>query len=287
MTGHRPGDGINRWRNASPAVPARDNGTMAEHTQLIDAINIRTSIRSYDPDPIDDDTARQLDMTIDAVNMLADAHIQLVRDQPAVFADANASGHLNNAANYLAVVGPKDDDEARERAGFYTERVVLAATLRGLGTCWVGGSWDRSEAARHCRLSAGEELYLGVVIGYPERHFDRMAKSYTELAAMRDAHRESKTYEQFTAPMGDEARAAAPDWFKAGVQAAMKAPSAMNRQPIVFSYNPDDDTAAAMIDPNVESGQALNDLGIAKLHFQIGAGSGTWAWGDGGLFIHR
>ena len=283
MTGHRPGDGINRWRNASPAVPARDNGSMAEHTQLIDAINIRTSIRSYDPDPIDDDTARQLDMTIDAVNMLADAHIQLVRDQPAVFADANASGHLNNAANYLAVVGPKDDG-ARERAGFYTERVVLAATLRGLGTCWVGGSWDRSKAARHCRLSAGEELYLGVVIGYPERHFDRMAKSYTELAAMRDAHRESKTYEQFTAPMSDEARAAAPDWFKAGVQAAMKA---MNRQPIVFSYNPDDDTAAAMIDPNVESGQALNDLGIAKLHFQIGAGSGTWAWGDGGLFIHR
>lgn len=286
MTGHRPGDGINRWRNASPAVPARDNGSMAEHTQLIDAINIRTSIRSYDPDPIDDDTARQLDMTIDAVNMLADAHIQLVRDQPAVFADANASGHLNNAANYLAVVGPKDDG-ARERAGFYTERVVLAATLRGLGTCWVGGSWDRSKAARHCRLSAGEELYLGVVIGYPERHFDRMAKSYTELVAMRDAHRESKTYEQFTAPMSDEARAAAPDWFKAGVQAAMKAPSAMNRQPIVFSYNPDDDTAAAMIDPNVESGQALNDLGIAKLHFQIGAGSGTWAWGDGGLFIHR
>ena len=286
MTGHRPGDGINRWRNASPAVPARDNGSMAEHTQLIDAINIRTSIRSYDPDPIDDDTARQLDMTIDAVNMLADAHIQLVRDQPAVFADANASGHLNNAANYLAVVGPKDDG-ARERAGFYTERVVLAATLRGLGTCWVGGSWDRSKAARHCRLSAGEELYLGVVIGYPERHFDRMAKSYTELAAMRDAHRESKTYEQFTAPMSDEARAAAPDWFKAGVQAAMKAPSAMNRQPIVFSYNPDDDTATAMIDPNVESGQALNDLGIAKLHFQIGAGSGTWAWGDGGLFIHR
>lgn len=105
-------------------------------------------------------------MTIDAVNMLADAHIQLVRDQPAVFADANASGHLNNAANYLAVVGPKDDDGARERAGFYTERVVLAATLRGLGTCWVGGSWDRSEAARHCRLSAGEELYLGVVIGF-------------------------------------------------------------------------------------------------------------------------
>lgn len=260
---------------------------MAEHTQLIDAVNIRTSIRSYDPDPIDDDTARQLDMTIDAVNMLAGVRIQLVRDQPAVFADANASGHLRNAANYLAVVGPKDDDEARERAGFYTERVVLAATLRGLGTCWVGGSWNRDEARRHCRVAEDEDLYLGVVIGHPERHLERMARSYGELAAFRDGHRESKTYEQFTSPMSDEDRAAAPDWFTAGVESAMKAPSAMNRQPIVFSYDPAGDTAAAMIDPHVESGQALNDLGIAKLHFQIGAGAGTWAWGDGGLFIHR
>lgn len=260
---------------------------MAEHTQLIDAINIRTAVRAYDPDPIDDDQARQLDMTIDAVNTLSGVSIQLVRNQPAVFADANASGHLTNAVNYLAVVGPNNDDEARERAGFYTERVVLAATLRGLGTCWVAGSWNRDEATRHCHVADGEELYLGVVIGHPEHHLDRMAMSYDELVSFRDSHRGSKTYEQFTAPMSDEARATAPDWFKAGVEAAMKAPSALNRQPIVFFYNPEDDTAAAMIDPNVETGQAMNDLGIAKLHFQIGAGSGTWAWGDGGLFLHR
>ena len=33
-------------------------GGMAEHTQLIDAINIRTAVRAYDDEPIDDDTAR-------------------------------------------------------------------------------------------------------------------------------------------------------------------------------------------------------------------------------------
>ena len=37
-------------------------GGMAEHTQLIDAINIRTAVRAYDDEPIDDDTARQLEM---------------------------------------------------------------------------------------------------------------------------------------------------------------------------------------------------------------------------------
>lgn len=109
-------------------------GGMAEHTQLIDAINIRTAVRAYDDEPIDDDTARQLEMALQPINLLGDLNIQLVRDQPKVFAEANASGHLTNAANYLAIVGPANDEEAKERAGFYAERMVLTATLRGLGT---------------------------------------------------------------------------------------------------------------------------------------------------------
>lgn len=116
---------------------------MTEHTQLIDAVNIRTAVRTYDDEPIDDDTARQLEMALQPINLLGDLNIQLVRNQPKVFAEANASGHLTNAANYLAIVGPKNDEEARERAGFYAERLVLTATLRGLGTLWVAGSWDK------------------------------------------------------------------------------------------------------------------------------------------------
>lgn len=119
---------------------------MTEHTQLIDAVNIRTAVRTYDDEPIDDDTARQLEMALQPINLLGDLNIQLVRNQPKVF-EANASGHLTNAANYLAIVGPKNDEEARERAGFYAERLVLTATLRGLGTLWVAGSWDKDEAA--------------------------------------------------------------------------------------------------------------------------------------------
>ena len=57
-------------------------GGMAEHTQLIDAINIRTAVRAYDDEPIDDDTARQLEMALQPINLLGDLNIQLVRDQP-------------------------------------------------------------------------------------------------------------------------------------------------------------------------------------------------------------
>lgn len=109
---------------------------MTEHTQLIDAVNIRTAVRTYDDEPIDDDTARQLEMALQPINLLGDLNIQLVRNQPKVFAEANASGHLTNAANYLAIVGPKNDEEAKERAGFYAERLVLTAT--------------RCEVSAHC-----------------------------------------------------------------------------------------------------------------------------------------
>ena len=34
-------------------------------------------------------------------------------------------------------------------ASIYAERMVLTATLRGLGTLWVAGSWDKAEAAKH------------------------------------------------------------------------------------------------------------------------------------------
>ena len=173
---------------------------MTEHTQLIDAVNIRTAVRTYDDEPIDDDTARQLEMALQPINLLGDLNIQLVRNQPKVFAEANASGHLTNAANYLAIVGPKNDEEARERAGFYAERLVLTATLRGLGTLWVAGSWDKDEAAKHCRVASGQELYLGVVIGHPKNHLEYRAKSYPMKISARPSARTGRPNRMSSSP---------------------------------------------------------------------------------------
>ena len=58
--------------------------------------------------PIDDDTGPPARDALQPINLLGDLNIQLVRDQPKVFAEANASGHLTNAANYLAIVRPRE-----------------------------------------------------------------------------------------------------------------------------------------------------------------------------------
>lgn len=258
---------------------------MAEHTQLNDAIDIRTTTRAYDPEAIAEDQARQLSTTIEAVNTLSGLHLQLIRDCPDVFAQANASGHFTNARNFIAVVGPKHSSEGKERAGFYAERIVLAATLYGLGTGWVAGSWDATAAAAHCSIDDDEELYLGITIGNPQEHMRHLSSAFESLSAAQRDHRDSISVEEAIPGMIPDELDSAPDYLIKGVRAVLKAPSAMNRQPIRFSYDPQSGEVRAGFAPEATGDHLFNDLGIAKLHFQIGAGGGTWQWGEGAPFI--
>ena len=64
-----------------------------------------------------------------------------------------------------------------------------------------------------------------------------------------------------------------PDWFRAGAEAALLAPTAMNQQKFLF-----------VLDGNKVSAKAgfgfytKIDLGIAKCHFEIGAGTDNFKW---------
>ncbi len=58
-----------------------------------------------------------------------------------------------------------------------------------------------------------------------------------------------------------------PAWFRAGVEAALLAPTAMNQQKFKFTY----------VDGRVEARAGMGfyskvDLGIVKYHFEIGSG---------------
>lgn len=71
-----------------------------------------------------------------------------------------------------------------------------------------------------------------------------------------------------------------PSWFKDGVEAALLAPTAVNQQKFSFEYtrtkNGRHQVAAkkgiSMI------GYTQMDLGIAKYHFEIGAGKENFEW---------
>jgi hypothetical protein len=73
-----------------------------------------------------------------------------------------------------------------------------------------------------------------------------------------------------------------PQWFVRGVEAALKAPTAINQQKFRFEYP---GATAEGGEPVVRASRQFSlvgytaiDLGIAKLHFEIGAGT-AFRWG--------
>ena len=83
-----------------------------------------------------------------------------------------------------------------------------------------------------------------------------------------------------------------PSWFKKGVEAALLAPTAVNQQKFSFEYVGMSTGGVRNVDNIVEGtrhqvrakkgfsmiGYTQMDLGIAKYHFEIGAGKDNFEW---------
>ena len=64
-----------------------------------------------------------------------------------------------------------------------------------------------------------------------------------------------------------------PQWFKEGMSAVMCAPTAVNQQKFWFEQKNSIVTAKAK-----KGFYSKMDLGIVKLHFEIGAGTHNFVW---------
>jgi hypothetical protein len=65
-----------------------------------------------------------------------------------------------------------------------------------------------------------------------------------------------------------------PDWFRRGMEAVLLAPTAVNQQKFTFSLEGNRVIAKAGLGFYTKI-----DLGIAKYHFEVGAGRDHFVWG--------
>ena len=213
---------------------------------LLEAIEARHSVRAYKDKPLDDDTVKLLKEKIIELNHEGELHMQLITNEPKAFQGPLARyGKFSGVNNYIVVAGEKADD-LDERVGYYGEQLVLYAQTLGLNTCWVGLSYTKVPGTYV--LYWKEKIACYIAIGYGETQ---------------GVSHKIKTAEQVS-----NAGAESPEWFRKGVEYAMLAPSAMNRQNFHFTLLPDNKVKATT-KPAPFSGM---DLGIAKLHFELGAG---------------
>ena len=223
-----------------------------------EAIEARHSVRAYKDHPLADEVARRLEEEIAVVNQKGNLHVQLIRNEPKAFQGTMAKyGKFRNANNYIVMAGKKAED-LDERVGYYGEHLVLLAQTLGLNTCWVGLSYSKVPGTYV--LDEGEKIACYIAIGYGETQgVGHKIKTVGQVSNASDA---------------------TPSWFRKGVEAALLAPTAVNQQKFSFEYVGMKDGRHQVSAKKGFSmiGYTKMDLGIAKYHFEIGAGKVNFDW---------
>lgn len=235
----------------------------------VEAINKRCSRRTYIDKPIEKSKIRDIEEIIFKLNKEGNLSFEFIINNGKAFENVKKSyGLFKNVKNYIVVKGKKQEF-LMEKMGYYGEQLVLEATILGLGTCWVGGTFDRQSCP--CKVEEDEILYGLIAIGYVEENLSLKEKVISKIS-----HRNTKSIEEMY-----ESDENVPQWFINGMKAVQKAPSAINKQPVKFNYKKENVTAKVLGNSDGE----VVDLGIAKLHFEIGSEGGHWEFGNGAAFI--
>lgn len=213
--------------------------------KLIEAMKQRHSVRQYTDKKIDADILAELQAEIDACNKKGGLHIQLITNEPQAFDSFMAHyGKFSGVTNYIALVGKKSD-KLDELCGYYGERLVLKAQQLGLNSCWVAMTYKKIPNA--FKIDNGEKLTVVISLGYGKTQ---------------GVNHKIKSAEQVS-----NISAETPEWFKAGVEAALLAPTAMNQQKFKLTYADGKVTAKAGVGFYTKI-----DLGIVKYHFEVASG---------------
>ena len=218
---------------------------------LQEAITVRHSVRKYIDKEIPADIIAALRDKIEECNKVGNLNIQLVLNETKAFTGMLSYGKFSGVKNYLVMVGKKADD-LDERIGYYGEHLVLLAQTLGLNTCWVGLSYRKVPEAYN--VGKDEKLACMIALGYGET--------------------QGVTHKIKTVQQVSNASDITPAWFKVGVEAALLAPTAVNQQKFSFEYiGMKDNKHIVKADKDFSLvGYTKIDLGIAKCHFEIGAG---------------
>ena len=222
-----------------------------------EAIEARHSVRKYLDKEIPADVIVALQDKIVECNKVGNLNIQLVQNETKAFTGMLSYGTFSGVKNYLVMVGKKAKD-LDERVGYYGEQIVLLAQTLGLNTCWVGLSYRKVPEAYN--VGKDEKLVCMIALGYGETQgVPHKIKSVEDVSNASDI---------------------TPSWFKKGVEAALLAPTAVNQQKFSFEYlGMKDGRHQVRANKGFSMiGYTQMDLGIAKYHFEIGAGKVNFEW---------
>ncbi|MCC8195681.1 MAG: nitroreductase [Ruminococcus sp.] len=216
------------------------------------AMSERHTVRKYKADKLPSDIVEKLNERIEENNKKYALNIQLVLNNKEAMPGILSATMSKNVLNYVILAGP-DKASTDEVLGYASADLMLYAQTLGLNTWWIGGMYSKKNARKNSDAPENAKIIGVVAVGYGmEQGVPHKSKPTSEVSS----------YE------GE-----APDWFKAGVEASLLAPTGMNRQEFTIKGTGNE---VSMTVPEGSFSKA--DLGISKYFFELGAGKENFTW---------
>lgn len=262
---------------------------MKFENNVIDLIKKRTSTRTFETKEIELKQLQKLESYLTEINEDA---IVLSGIKAKFFLSSFKStnlkedkkigtyGVISGAKTYIVGIVDKDEKNALE-FGYLFEKIVLAATDLGLQTCWLGGTFKKSDFVQNMDLPDHETIAIVSPLGYKKKKPRVMETAMRKVIGANKRKPWNELYfdKNIEIPLTEKGA----DEYAVPLEMVRLGPSASNKQPwrvikegeyFHFFLSRTKGYGVAGFD------MQLNDIGIAKCHFELSAESlglyGEW-----------
>ena len=201
-----------------------------------EAIEERHTVRQFTDEAVEEEVLEALQERIRALNAEFGLKLSLHANEELQLWPGMTLFFSSGVENFILLAGPHGS-KAAERVGYCGANLLLLAQQEGINTWWIGGTYSMKKVEGE----AGGELYGVIAFGYGKEE----GKPHRSKDAMR------------------------------GVEAALLAPTAMNKQAFMITGKD------AVVQVSYKSGAFSDvDRGIIKYFFEQGAGKENFRFAD-------
>lgn len=232
-----------------------------------EAIGVRRSKRDYLTKLIETEKIELLNKLAEDINKTTEGiRIVLVnQSSEGIFKGMVGSyGKISDTPAYALFIGNTEDKNVEEKIGYYGESYILELTRLGLGSCWVGGTYDPKVAGKAIELASNEKIYSVTPVGYPKAEV-KISERLLKIIVKSDKRK------KLSEICEDSVKKVLPEWVQISLEAGRAAPSAINRQPWYFYADEKSIKVAVDKEDRGHNYSRRLDCGIAMLHIEVGA----------------
>ena len=214
-----------------------------------EAMQKRHMVRKYTDKPLSDEIIAKINERIELNNKTYNLNMKLmINNSKGVSSIMKLI--MAKGVNNLIILAGDVSGNLDERLGYSGADIMLYAQTLGLNTWWVGGTFNRSVSSY-----VDNKKVTGIIaIGYGQTQ---------------GVPHKSKNVEDVSKYEGT----IIPSWFISGVDGALLAPTALNKQDFMLIGN--GNRVKIECSNGIFTG---SNVGLIKYHFELGAGKGNFEW---------